>query len=219
MVKLKQPLLSSRATGTLGNAIQFGHWKGRSIVGRKRRPKQPRTAAQLATRIYMSWLCKQWSTLSIAETASWAAPAAATKIPAYNAFIRHNIDRFKHLPGDQYWVAEYPCYPSTAYPTTLATNAADFASPAILNGEGKFRIRYTLSPLNDNWLMAVHQISAPHPLAVYKNLIDVWTATAGGIQDRWVDPAPVGAYTIHIITISRTGKARNHYRSKTVTVT
>lgn len=219
MVRVKAPFGGLAATGKLAGILGFSEQRGGTTVGKKRNPKQPRTPAQLATRIYMKWLSNQWSTFNIAEKDSWTPPGIDAGVPPYNAFISHNINRFKHLPGIQYWVAEHPCYPSIAYPTTLLTDAADFASPAILNGAGKFRIRYTLSPLNDNWLMAVHQISAAHPEAIYQNLIAIWTATAGGVQDYWVDPAPIGAYTIRILPISRTGKARNHYRSKTVNVT
>jgi len=218
MVKVKNPFAGIDASGKLADVLAFASTKQGVVAGKKRIPKQPRTGPQLATRYYMRWLANQWAQLTIAELASWSSAPGSANLPSYNAFIKYNVNRFKHLPGDQYWVWDYENYPSAAYPATMATAAADFASPLVTVGPAEFTITFNPTPINDNWLFAVHQQTADHPLPVYRNLLDAWPVLTSGVQSHTVSPAPIGSYLIFIISLSRTGKSRKHYRSKTVNV-
>ncbi len=73
MTKLKNPLLSLAASGSLSRAITFLRRRGRNIAEKMPIPSDPKTLNQLSWRHMYSKCAALWHTLSDAEKAEWAA--------------------------------------------------------------------------------------------------------------------------------------------------
>lgn len=218
MARTTGPLFSQNASGKLANLLAYSHRRRGVTAGRTRRPSQPRTEAQRATRRYMTFLGTQWSLLTIAELASWSDHHLDQTIPAYNRFLRHNVNQFKHLPGENWHIWIWTTFPSAAYPTTQATSAPLYNYPTITNGTGQFTINLNVTTDNDGWLWTAHRISATHPEAVYANLIGIWLHQGLGAWSHTLYDQDPGTFACRILPVSRTGKPDQHYKTKTVTV-
>lgn len=91
MAKLKAPLLSFGATGTVGQALTVSRWKGLSVA--KRVPTHPdaKTAAQLVQRELYSHARDYWHTLTLGERASLLTEARPFHITGYNLLLRQYL--------------------------------------------------------------------------------------------------------------------------------
>lgn len=90
MAKVTGPLLSMDASGTVGNAMVFSKWKGRSYVRSWVRPSNPKTPAQVANRAMMKYLSQLWHSLAALTRASWATLGAQLKASPFNAYVKEN---------------------------------------------------------------------------------------------------------------------------------
>lgn len=105
MVKLKGPIHSGDATGSLAEVLSFLRGKTVTIAKKHARPANPKSPAQKGVRAMIRFLAEQWSLLSAPERASWRAAAAGKPYAAYHAYIKVNMDRWNTMR-----------YPSAAYP-------------------------------------------------------------------------------------------------------
>lgn len=91
MAKLKKPLLSLEAKGTLGDSLTFQHRKGIDFVREKPIPAQPRSLAQMYQRWqyqdYIAW----WHTLSVAEKAGFRAEGSRYHLTAFAYFMKTQL--------------------------------------------------------------------------------------------------------------------------------
>jgi hypothetical protein len=99
MVKVLGPAMSLEASGQLGGVMVFSKWKGRAYARTLVRPHNPKTQKQTGIRAMMAFLAQQWVNLSAPEQASWELLAAATNISPFNAYIAHNIRRWRENKG------------------------------------------------------------------------------------------------------------------------
>jgi len=90
MAKLKKPLLSLEAKGTLGDSLTFQHRKGIDFVRQKPVPAQPRTLPQM----YQRWLYEDYIYL-------WHQQSASTKRQWNSDASPH------HMTGFAYWMQYY----------------------------------------------------------------------------------------------------------------
>lgn len=87
MAKLKNPLLSLKASGTIAKVLTFVRRGGVDLVEKKPEIKDAQTAAQLYHRNMFS-LCKDlWHTLSAAEKAVWESQGTARHMTGYAWYI------------------------------------------------------------------------------------------------------------------------------------
>jgi len=80
VVKLKSPLMSLDASGSVGKAITFSKWKGRNYVRKLVIPHNPQSGLQTGMRAWLTWLSKYWAVLSAGDKAVWAAYYPADSI-------------------------------------------------------------------------------------------------------------------------------------------
>ncbi len=87
MAKLKNPLLSLKAYGSLGKALSFCRRRGLNLV--EKRPVVPdqKTPAQLAHRNMFGLCVDLWHTLSAAEKAVWESAGTARHMTGYAWYI------------------------------------------------------------------------------------------------------------------------------------
>ena len=91
MAKISAPLLSMGATGSIGDAITFGTWRGISYARQKVTPANPRTAAQQANRQRFALLREMWKLAPAVLRAPWTAFAAGRPFTDMNKFVGENV--------------------------------------------------------------------------------------------------------------------------------
>ncbi len=87
MAKLKNPLLSLKASGSLARAITFVRRRGVDLVEKKPEVKDARTPPQIAHRNMFGLCVDLWHTLSAAEKAVWESAGTARHMTGYAWYI------------------------------------------------------------------------------------------------------------------------------------
>jgi len=101
MVKVKGPMMSLDASGTLAGTFTFGKWKGRNTVRSHAVPSNPRSAAQVSTRAMMRFLATAWTNLTTAEKATFQTIATTYAISPFNAYVKTAMNRWTQYEGPQ----------------------------------------------------------------------------------------------------------------------
>lgn len=99
MVRVKGPLFSMEASGTIGNAIVFSKWKGRDYVRRHAIPSNPKSGLQVGVRSVFGFIAQDFANLSDADVSDWSDLAAGDNITSLNAQIRDAVDRARRNLG------------------------------------------------------------------------------------------------------------------------
>lgn len=218
MVLVKSPFLGTKASGKLGDSLQFASHRGRHVAGRRRRPRQPRTEAQLATRKFMAWLSRQWSTLSPEQKATWLNYAPTPLLSPYHAYQQHNIDRIKHLPGSTSNPHTFPNWPTQTYPATSTGGLASYTGETATPGPGYVDFKRNITSTQDNWGFAYWRISTQHPKPVFASLVHIETVETTGWLTTRIEPLPPGLTKIRLIRFSHDGNTTSWFSSFTVTI-
>jgi lysophospholipase L1-like esterase len=146
VVKTSGPLHSVRASGTIGDAITFANWKGRSYVRKRSKPTNPKTAPQIAARAGMRFLNNEWNTLDAADKASWQTRAARSNVAPYNSFLSVNLAVLrKNEP------------PYTAEPPAATTTAGDAPEIDATAGENQITLAIAAGTAAPDWGWAVYR--------------------------------------------------------------
>ncbi len=122
MVRLKGPLFSMEASGTIANSVVFAKWKGRDYARRHAIPSNPQSALQTGVRSVFKWLTENYTNLSAGDKADWAALAASDNLTPLNAQIRDGVALARRNLG---WRQNTTDVPGTApnAPQTMAVAA------------------------------------------------------------------------------------------------
>lgn len=96
MAKATGPLMSIDARGTVGKAVTFSNWKGKSVVKRHFVPHNPNSTGQGNMRALITAASEAWKNESTvggiavdsAYKASYIAAAQGTPVSGFNMFIR-----------------------------------------------------------------------------------------------------------------------------------
>lgn len=99
MVKLTAPAMSLDASGSLGGTLVFAKWKGRNYARELVKPHNPKTASQTGLRAMFAFLSQYWTSVSAPDKATWLTRAAMTAISSFNAYMSHNMDRWRSYLG------------------------------------------------------------------------------------------------------------------------
>lgn len=169
MATTKGPAISTDAAGTIADVLTFQKWKGRLYVRSKPAPRDPRTGPQLGTRAMFAFLSKSWADLAAGSKATYADLASAADISPFNAYLRHNQDRWTtgKAPSQSYPAAEDDT------PAAIA-----FASSSV---SGR-RVTFTVYPqtTNQNWTLLIYRSTSTGFSPSIANCIgvDPWPALA-----------------------------------------
>lgn len=93
MAKLKGPLLSLEAAGSLGDSLIYQTWRGRPYVRKLTNPRQAPTVDQAAIRTVVAICSRVWSRMPETYRADWASYMPNAKITDLNKMVGFNIDR------------------------------------------------------------------------------------------------------------------------------
>lgn len=97
MAKVKGPLLSMRASGTIGKNIVFAQWRGIPYTRQHVVPSNPRTAGQTLTRGVFKLLNDIFRRLGPLGMAPWGIAAEGRPFTDRNAFIKTNLPLIRDM--------------------------------------------------------------------------------------------------------------------------
>lgn len=216
MVKLKSPFASQFASGTLGRELQYAQTKRGAVGGRRRRPRQPRTLAQRATRLWMTWFSGQWAELDADEIATWFHVGNVHIIAPYHAYIKENIQAVRNQNNMLYYVGNQPTWPSAAFPRTADTQPGAIANVGLINIAGGFRHTINVTDQQDGWYVAWYYTTLLNRGVAYNQLIHVMPTPAIGVHVIDILNVPMGAAYTTWGACSRTGQAWTHFQQKSI---
>lgn len=146
MARVKGPLFSMDARGTIGGAIVFSVWKGVNYVRRHAIPANPRSAGQLSFRAMMTFLSQTWNGLSAGDKATWDARADSLSISPFNAFVGYSLNRWNHFKG-----------PTEAYPAAEAGSVADAPTTTVTAGVKENSLSIAHGVTSPDWGWVIHR--------------------------------------------------------------
>ncbi|KKM52354.1 hypothetical protein LCGC14_1554900 [marine sediment metagenome] len=218
MVKLTGPLHSTRASGKLGKAIQFGNWNNRWYAGIRRRPKQPRTRPQLAARIFMGGIAKLWNGLTPAQQASWQQHPAAAATSAYHAYLQENSNRYQKMPNRRWNIDDAHCAPSAVWPATEDTRSAYFVNIVLTGRSKSVLLQFDMNIPQDNWLGTIHYAEDATDYMRYNNLAGMLLVENIASYEILIEDLPPGNHALRILPVDHTGGVYYDGYYRTVTI-
>ena len=90
MATVKFTSIIQHASGQFGGIV-FSHRKGKPYLKRYAKPRDPRTAAQVAARERFRECAAKWRMLPPEEKAAWKARARRENATGYNLFMREGM--------------------------------------------------------------------------------------------------------------------------------
>ena len=143
MATTQAPLFGLDASGSIGGAITYAKWRGRTYVRVKSTPSNPKTGPQKSTRAMMRFLSTAWKALSAADKATWATLAAAENYSTFNAYVRFNMDRWTQntTPFDR--------------PTPTAGIVPVMGALSLTGGVGQLSVSQVITTANQIWGMEI----------------------------------------------------------------
>jgi len=197
MTVIKAPFMSYEAHGTLASLLTYSGRRGRNKAGLKSNPRQPRTEAQRATRIFMAWLTGEWAAITPARKATWLNFADTPLLSPYHAYLSHNVNRIKNIPplwGDP---SLYPYWPGQAYPVTRTGQAANTTGETLTGGIGSATYTVNVLDKRDNWAIAFFRVKWAGEPPAYRRLIRIATVQTNGLHTIHIAnlaPGPINIY-------------------------
>lgn len=167
VVKVAAPCLSLGASGSLGGALVFSSWKGRSYVRELVKPSNPRSGGQVGVRAMFKGLSQNWAALTAGNKATWEERADSAVISPFNAFMGYNQARWRNFLGV---TQEDPA-------TAAGTNAVWGAATAVA-GVRQITITKAITTANDAWLLGIHRELTTAQPNTFANCIAVFLAAS-----------------------------------------
>jgi len=188
MVKIKGPMLSLAASGTLADAITFASWKGRPYVRERVKPSDPKSGAQLGRRAMFAYLTQQWNLLSDANRATWQAIADELVASPFNAYLSANLEAWHNFLAPSY---EDPPLRGDAIGTWDAACAAEWE-------ENRIHLEPELTVIGQNAGILIFASATGTFTTSVGNCILALPATSTGLKHfYWTPPAVATWYFNH----------------------
>lgn len=193
MVKLAGPAMSMAASGSLAGAMVFSTWKGRAYARSLVTPSNPRSAAQTGIRAMLRFLAQSWAPLSAPDKATWEPLADATNISPFNAYVAHNMLRWRDNRG-----------PTDQYPAEELGTPDNAATLTATAGERSIVLQTDGTSLDSVRAYALFRKSGSAPALAWNECIRIIPWVNGPIT--FVDsPLEPGTYYYKLVTLSDDG--------------
>jgi len=188
MVKVRGPMISIDASGTLGDAITFSKWKGRSSVRRRVVPTNPESGPQTGRRSMFAYLTKLWDSLTAPDQATWLDRATERNVALFHGFLSVNMDNWHNFMAPSY---AYPPARGDAIGTWDASCAAEWL-------EHRIHLEPEQTILNQNaGILIFASLTGAFTTAV-ANCILCEPATSTGLKHfYWTPPSVATWYFNH----------------------
>ena len=194
MVKVKGPMMSLGATGTLAGAITFGSWKGRPCVRERVTPSNPKSGGQVGRRAMFTFLSKAWAALSSADKATWQALADQLVALPSNAYIAYNMDRWHNF-----------LTPAQANPAAQVNASSDRNLSGAVWEENRIKLSSTATTANEQWGLIIFAKLAGAVTPAVGNAIIVELDEDVANRDTYWTPPSLGRWYFNSIPFSDDG--------------
>lgn len=208
MVKLKGPMSSAEASGTLGQAATFSSWKGRAYARAKTVPTNPKSELQVSVRTMLGFLSQQWAAISAANKATWEESAALTEVAPYSAYLSTNLARWRQFH------APTKVYPATEGGLTPVTTAISFTGD-----KAHVHIFYNYSNAREGWGALIFHTPTAIALGDRTNLIMILPIAASAPTTGTYHTTVLGLHHFRLQNFTTSGKLGGQSINFTVTVT
>lgn len=94
MAKVKGPLFSLEASGSVAKTIVYSRWKGRQYTRQHTIPLNPQSAKQVNVRTAMTLLVAYWQTLAQAVKDLYDAEGQKVQYSGFNYFIKKGMNEY-----------------------------------------------------------------------------------------------------------------------------
>ena len=94
MARVKGPLFSLDASGSVAKTITYSQWKGRNYVRQHVIPYNPSTATQVNVRLAMTLLVAAWQAESAPTQLSWNEFGKTLELSGFNAYVSRGMDQY-----------------------------------------------------------------------------------------------------------------------------
>lgn len=185
MVKLRGPLLSLDASGSLADAITYSKWKGRHYARQRVVPTNPQSGAQTGRRAMLSFLSKQWDGLAAGDQATWQDIADDLVVDPFHAYLSENMKHWHNFLA-----------PSMVTPITR-TGTLGFGAPPLQAAwvEHQIKISVRVDTPNDNWGAFIFaSLTGAFTTAVANCILLVLADTITTTHHFWTPPTRVKHY-------------------------
>lgn len=208
MVKLRGPGLAQGAAGSIGGALVFSNWRGRSYAKKLTIPKQPRPIEQVASRAVLAFLTTQWSGIDPFLQFTWASTDLDTQLDPYHNYIAQNV-RTWHT-GQA---------PSNRYPQTRSLILPTWTGWTATAQGRRAEIAYNVNALNNAWgvILLRHTASLYPPHFNYT--VQLTPLTSTGWHYTWDGPLAPATYRYRFHDFTIDGKLSAAHSQKTVVIT
>ena len=99
MAKVTGPLFSMSASGTIGDAVTYGTWKGIPWARVWFKPENPQTAKQVNVRGALIIALDFWQALAQVEKDKFDVLAEGTRMSGYNKMMKNALKAYVLDPG------------------------------------------------------------------------------------------------------------------------
>ncbi len=94
MAKVKGPLFSLEASGSVAKTVVYSKWKGRQYVRQHTIPLNPQSEKQVNVRTAMTLLVAYWQSLAEAVQDLYTAEGKQFNYSGFNYFVKRGMDEY-----------------------------------------------------------------------------------------------------------------------------
>lgn len=197
MVRLKGPSIALDAAGSIGGALVFSNWKGRSYAKKLSKPANPKSGGQVGGRAMLRFLSTNFSSLSEANIATWSDLARANNVSEYNAWMSYNLQRWGRF-----------LKPTLAFPATQASEPMEIqdATATPLNRSMSIWMEFSEEYFNWGYTLFRSTSTGFDPAITNCIRVGLWDMTMPTTL-TWIDgPLDPGTYYYRVDTFSISGR-------------
>jgi len=194
MVKLRGPMFSLGASGTLADAVTFSICKGRPYARERVIPSNPKSAAQTGRRAMFAFLSQAWAALDAAEKATYQDLADELVSAPFNAYMKINMERWHN------WMS-----PTQEIPAGEANSGSDNVLTAAAWEENRIKMSLAGSALAEAWGISFHASLTGTFTPSVGNCILVLPDTTIAAHDVFWTPPTVDTWYLDSVAFSDDG--------------
>jgi len=208
MVKIKGPMLSATASGSLGPATTLASWKGRAYARKKGAPADPRSPQQMSYRALLAFLAERWKTLTTLQQATWFPTALDANVPPYNAFMAHNLELWSNFKA-----------PTKAFGALPVGTLPSLSAMTATGGVAHIKISQNWNYLADGWGLCIFHSRSSGFAVTKEKLIHVSPLLAKTGLIYTFRSTDLGTHYFNFISFTHYGKQSTpiQYRSAVIT--
>ena len=194
MVKLRGPMFSLGASGTLADAVTFSICKGRPYARERVIPSNPKSAAQTGRRSMFAFLSQAWAALDAAQKATFQDIADELVAAPFNAYMKVNMECWHN------WLS-----PVQELPVGAVGNGSDNALTAAVWEENRIKMSLAGTLLNEAWGISFHASLTGTFTPSVGNCILVTLDTTIAAHDVFWTPPSVATWYLDTVAFSEDG--------------